>query len=258
MSDEIQGTDETQTPAGETSEGTPTPSETPAPIATPEPVAQPIMIPKPRFDEVNRRMHEAEAEIARYRNPAQSQEQPKGPPKQDEYATYEEYIRADSRFHAEQAAEKKWNDLSQRAQQQDFQRKASTRLADAESNWVSKVSSAPPATIQAIQAAPVAPVQTAWIQIQEADNNVAVAEFLSKNPAEMTRINQMWPDQQAREIARLDVKLAASGGPSKMPSAKAPNLDPVGGGNTPAKKDPYNTTTSAEDYVLATRRLPGK
>lgn len=248
MSDEIPGNSEPQISPEIPSEGT-QPSETPMPITAPEPaVVPPIMIPKPRFDEVNQRMHNAEAELARLRNPAQSQEQPKGPPTQDQFASYEAYVRADAAYHAVEAVRNDMKVQRQQEQQQDFQRRIVNRVSEAESNWVSKVSAASPATIQAIQAAPVSPVQSAWIQIQEADNNVAVAEFLSKNPTEMARINQMYPDQQAREIAKLDVKLAASGGPIQKPSATVPDLKPVGPGKGAGSKHPDQYT---QDDVTA-------
>lgn len=241
--------------------------ETPAAPATAEAAApaasqQPQMIPKWRFDEVNEQLKQER--LARNQPQQPSPQQPQTPqaPRQEDFSTYEEFVRADARFVAEQAAEQKWTALQQQGTQQAQQQKWNERVETADTKFGEKLYEATaknPTLLQKLQNSPTLRGDL-QLALKESDAPVALAEHLADNPVLVFQLNQMTPDRAWREIGRLEAKLAGSTGqpPPRKPSAGVPDMQPVGAGNKPGAIDPYDPNTSVEDYVRATRPPPKK
>jgi hypothetical protein len=216
------------------------------------------MIPKWRLDEV---LEKNRALMAERQQHAPAQPQPNAPqaPKQEDYPSYEAYIRAEAAFTATQAARQEWANLNRQQQQEAQGRTYQERVETANTTFDQKLYEASTANPKLLEKLANAPTLFPHLQmaLKESESPISLAEHLADNPAIVLELNRMAPDKAIAALVRMESKLTTvSGGPSKMPSAKAPNLDPVGGGNTPSKKDPYHKDSSVEEYLLGTRPLP--
>lgn len=225
---------------------------------TPQPNVQPQMIPKWRLDEVLEQNRAFKAQLQQH---APSQPQPSAPqaPKQEDYPSYEAYIRAEAAFTATQAARQEWTNLNRQQQQEAQGRTFQERVQAADTSFDQKLYEASNVNPKILEKLANAPTLFPHLQmaLKESDSPISLAEHLADNPSIVLELNRMAPDKAIAALVRMENKLTTvSGGPSKMPSAKAPAIDPVGGTSTPQKKDPYKPETSVEDYIAATRRLP--
>jgi hypothetical protein len=224
-------------PEGESPEGA-QPVSDPAP-STPAQEKQPgsdtPMIPKPRFDEINQRMHAAEARaraLEQQINPSQVPQQPKsGPPKQEDFGTYEEYVRADARYEARQEYARMEQENRQRAVQQTEQQ----RQYSAEVNWTSKSAEASAKHTDFMDVvAPLRlnPMLEGLIKASPVAGDLAY--HLGKNRAELeARLNSMHPLDAAAEMGRIEAKLTgASGQPQPKVSQMPKPMTPVNGGKS--------------------------
>lgn len=223
---------------------------------------QPQTIPKWRFDELNARMQAAEARLREgYQPPQQQQPQTPQAPKQEDFPTYEEYIRADARFVAQEEAKKTWSDLQEGQRRQTIQQTEQQRAYAAENNWTQKsqetAARKPDFEMKVATAPPLAPHALAVLKNSEAAGDLAY--HLASDHALIQKINAMHPLDAIAEMGRIEGKLNGSnaGQPAqRKPSAGIPAIDPVGAGNKPGNIDPYALNTSVEDYVRATRPPP--
>lgn len=240
----------------------PVEEKTPEPV-TPAPQDKapqqpPQMIPKWRLDEVLEKNRALMAERNQH-NPQQPQPNAPKAPTQDQFATYDEFFDAKAAFTAREAARQEWATLNRQQQQEAQGRTFQERVQAADTSFDQKLYEASTTNPKILEKLANAPTLHPALQmvLKESDSPISLAEHLADNPAIVLELNRMSPDKAIAALVRMENKLTTvSGGPSKMPSAKAPNLDPVGGGTTPSKKDPYAKETSVEDYVAATRRLP--
>ncbi len=240
---------------------TPPVENTPEPVAAapqdkaPQQSPPTHQIPKWRLDEVLEQNRELKARLSQHQ-PQQQPQQPQAeePPKQEDFQSFEHWQIELGKYGARQELSRHHNQMQQAQQVQQFHE----RVRTADSNFEAKIFEAEaidPTLRAALENAPRLR-DDLQLMLKESDHPVALVKHLAANPAEVFRLNQMRPDLALREMVKAEMKLTAvPGGPSKMPSAKAPNLDPVGGGNTPAPKDPYSRDTSEIDYVTATRKL---
>lgn len=246
-----------EAPASQPAQG----NETPATTTTPETGSapqgrsdsQPPTIPKYRFDDVNHRMQAAERELAQLRQ-AQNQQPPAPapqPPKQDDFQTYEEYIRADAKFVAEQAAEAKWNGFQQQQQQAAQRQAEQTRAQTADQNWNQKTSEAAakyPDFEQKLFTAPNIFSDHTRAVLKASPMAGDLAYHLASNPEIIGRLNGMHPLDAAAELGRIEGKLAGSTTPPKTSVSKAPKpISPVGSGKTPASRD-FSPDMSQEEF----------
>ena len=72
--------------------------------------------------------------------------------------------------------------------------------------------------------------------IMEAENGDDIAHYLGKTPQEARRIMALNPWQQAREIGKLEAKLAAEPPKPKTPSGAPAPIKPLGAAASPAAK----------------------
>jgi len=110
---------------------------------------------------------------------------------------------------------------------------------------------------------PKLPITTVMAEtIQASDIGPDVAYFLGVNPKEAERISKLSPILQAKEIGRLEAKIASEPMTKKTTSAPAP-ISPVTakGSNTPAydTTDPRSTKTmSTSEWIAAERARQAK
>lgn len=247
---------ESQPAQGGDTPAAPAPAEAAAPAAS----QQPQMIPKWRFDEVNEQlkaMRQQQPQQAQPQKPTAAEPQA---PRQEDFNTWEEYVRADARFVAQQEARQEFQRARQAEQQQAQSQKWSERVETAETKFSEKLYEATaknPALIQKLQNAPFLRGDL-QLALKESDAPIALAEHLADNPVLVLQLNQMAPDRAWREMGRIEAKLAGSTGqpPPRKPSAGVPDMQPVGAGNKPGAIDPYDPNTSTEDYVRLTRPPP--
>lgn len=245
---------QTETPVTETPSAQPATQGSESPAQTPEPAAgsapqaqgahqQPPMIPKWRFDEVNEQLKQERQ--ARFQQP-QPQAQPKpadnGRPKQEDFQTYEDFIRADARFEARQEYIRARQEEQQQNQQQSF----NDRVRKADETFSDKLAEATtknPALLDKLRNSPPLRPDLQFFGVKESDQPVALAEHLADNPALVLQLNQMPAERALREIGKIEAKLTGSSGqPTRKPSAGIPALDAVGAGNKPGSRSGDNLT----------------
>jgi hypothetical protein len=233
-------THEATEPAGEPSEGT-QPASDPAPstpVQEKQPGSDTPMIPKPRFDEVNQRMHAAELrarQLEQQLNPNQAPQQPQGgtPPKQEDFPTYEEYIDARADWRAEQ----KYTAMEQQRRQQHVQQTEQQREYNAAVNWTSKSAEASakhPDFIDVVAPLRLNSMLEGLIKASPVAGDLAY--HLGKNRGELeARLNSMHPLDAAAEMGRIEAKLTGAGGQPQPKVSQMPKpMTPVNGGKSNA------------------------
>jgi hypothetical protein len=250
-----------ETPTPETKETPEVPSPAPTDKGQQQDPTQ-QWIPKWRFDEVNER-YRAALQQQQQPRPAPQAPQAQGEPEptQEQYQTYEAYVEARAEFRARQTARAEFQNLQTQAIQSQQARSFQERVEKADTDWNTELYAATqknPALLQKLSNAPGLRPDLQLV-LKESNARVALAEHLADNPAMVFQLNQMPPDRAIWTMSEAAFKLTAvTGGPQKKPSAQAPNLDPVGGGNKPAKKNPYSADASVEDFIFGTAKLPGR
>jgi len=248
----------------EVSESTPVVEEPVAPPVVETPKEEPVVqdkqpqtapqIPKWRLDEVLEQNRALKAQLAQVPHQPQPQSTPSAP-KEEDYPDWASFNAAVVAHTVQQELKKHEQATSQQQQLRQHQE----RLMKADSTWEEKVyaeTAKDPNFQKALMDAPTLRPEL-QLALKESDDPIALARFLAANPEKIISMNRMSFEQGIRELGRTEARLATvTAGPSKIPAKQAPNLDPVGGGNTPPPKNPYSPQSSEVDYVAATRRLP--
>ncbi|MDQ3003178.1 MAG: hypothetical protein M3Y08_18195 [Fibrobacterota bacterium] len=214
-------------------------------------------IPKTRFNEVIVERNHLRAENSHLVSLLQQRQQPEQPkpapqaPRQDDFSTYEEYIRADARFTAEKSVEDRWNALQQKQQQAAQAQSEHARTQTVETNWSqkssdasvkyadfdTKISTCPPLAPHALQVLKASPAAG------------DLAYHLASNPDLIGRLNGMHPFDAVMELGRMEGKLAGSTTPPKPSVSKAPKpISPVGSGKT-TSPSAYRDDMSEAEYL---------
>jgi hypothetical protein len=182
-------------------------------------------------------------------------------PTQNQFDTYEKYVDARAEFRARQTARAEFQTLIQQSTQAQQNKDLQDRVEKARNDWNADFYAATqknPALLQKIANSPALRSDLELL-VMESKARIALAEHLADNPALVVQMNQMRPDMAIRTLVEAELKLtAATGGPQRKPSAQAPNLDPVGGGNRSVKKNPYSQDASMEEFIFGTAPLPGR
>lgn len=257
---------ETETPAPEAKDKT---EEAPSPAPSDKGQQQDPnqhWIPKWRLDEVleqNRQLKALTQQARPQPQIPQAPQQSEGEkePTQDQYDSYESYVEARAEFRARQTVRAELQTLQQQSTQAQQTREFQERIEKADTDWNQDLYAATqknPTLVQKLANAPTLRPDLA-LALKESKGRVALAEHLADNPAMVIEMNRMRPDQALRTLIETEFKLtAATGGPQRKPSAQAPNLDPVGGGNRPVKKNPYSPDASMEEFIFGTAKIPGR
>jgi len=168
-------------------------------------------------------------------------------PSVDQYETVEEY--------AEALAERKAAELVQKRALQQQQAEILETYHDKEEEARNKYDD-----FEQVAYNPNLRITDAMAQtIQASDNGPDVAYFLGSNPKEADRISRLSPLLQAREIGKLEAKLASDPPVKKVSSAPAP-ITPIRGGkvNAPAvydTTDPRSIKSMSTSEWIAAERL---
>ena len=206
-------------------------------------------------EDIERRLRITEELHLKGRDPAQQpkpqgeQPQAEQAPKREQFDTYEDYIRADAKWHAEQAAERKFAERDKKAQEE-AQRKKADETAEQFRKRVKESAKGLDDFDDVIAEAtrdPSQPVARLYADaLEAADAPARVLYELAKNPDEAERIAALPLARQAREIWLLDSKLKLQPTAPQRSSAPAP-IEPVGGKGR-AATDEITGNESGDEY----------
>lgn len=260
----------------------------PAPAATPPAADTPPEAPKPErtftqseLDEIIkkkdakrlaqrdelRRENEVLRKLALERQEARERQEEKAPakpqatgePTRDQYASYEEFIEARAEWRAEQKVEKKFQerdakDRERSAQSEQEKQREAFRKAMKES--AKDIADFDEVMSEIKATDPVAQINAHAIEAADAPGKIL--HHLAKNPDEAERIASLSPGKQAREIVRLEEKLAK---PPVKPSKAPEPIEPVGGGKAAVgdempdpKREPEKWLAWRQKDVMAKRK----
>lgn len=150
-----------------------------------------------------------------------------GEPVRDQFGTYEEFIEARAEWRADQRVNKKFEerdakDRERSAQSKQEQEREAFRKSMKES--AKDIADFDEVMSEIKATDPVGQVSALAIEAAEAPGKIL--HHLAKNPDEAERIASLSPGKQAREILRLEEKLAK---PPVKPSKAPEPIAPVGG-----------------------------
>lgn len=158
-------------------------------------------------------------------------EQPSGPPKREDFASYEEYLEAKADFRIAQTL----TGLEQKA----VEARRAQAVEQRESTWQERQAAAAKkyADFEDVALADdlaITPVMAEAMKDSEMGPDVAY--HLGKNPAEARRIAMLHPAAQVREIGKIEARLEAK--PLTRQASKAPPpIDPIGGSSAGGSGD---------------------
>lgn len=150
-------------------------------------------------------------------------------PKQDDFASYEEYQAALSAHHAMRALDgrqRKETEAEAQAYQREIERVETERKQEIAQEWASQVADARSKYADFEQVAFKAPIseQVADV-IMSMDGGTDVAYHLGMNPADAQRISALSPLDAAMELGRIEARLSR---PKPRTATQAPNpVSPV-------------------------------
>jgi hypothetical protein len=155
-------------------------------------------------------------------------EVPSGPPKREQFETYEAYLEARADFRIAEEVKK----LEVKAADAREREAAATRAND----WQSKMEKAAEkfedfADVVFADNLPV--TQAMLVAMQGTEIGPEIAYHLGKNPQDAKRISQLPVAAQVREIGKIEARLEAkSAAPVKQPSKAPAPIETVGGGRS--------------------------
>lgn len=201
-------------------------------------VAQPKGVQK-RLDELRRQAGDAQRMNERllavlektvvHGEPPAAQ-QPSGPPRRENFESYEEYLEAKADFRISQT-------LSG-LQQQAAEARRAQAVEQRESTWSERQAAAAGKYSDYEEVAladdlAITPVMAEAMKDSEIGPDVAY--FLGKNPKEALRIAQLHPAAQWREIGKIEARIEAK--PVRQQSKAPPPIDPIGGSSSGGSGD---------------------
>ncbi len=154
---------------------------------------------------------------------AQQQPQGDGRPVRDEFEDDFEYIEALTDWKAEQAAER----LAQRNQQRDRERAVRDNFETRKKELFPEGESPGLEAFLRIETLPLSVIEI----VGDSDIGPKIAEHLGANPAELRRLEAMNVIQQARELTRLEQRLAGPARPTPKTATDAPDPPPQARGS---------------------------
>ena len=173
---------------------------------------------QPRIDELTKARREAERERDYWRSQAAARANPPPePPKKptpDQFDSYDQYVEALTDWKADQKIDEK---LTKRDEQTTAQTQAQRR-AEAWAQRVQDAAKVIPDLNQVLAASEVRVSDAVTELLLESDLGPQIAYHLDRNPDLAEKLNAMSPTQAAREIGRLEVKLAPSETPAETRS----------------------------------------
>lgn len=206
-----------------------------------------------RIDELTRKAHEAEREAAFWREQASKSQAPStdaAKPARDDFASDADYFEALADYKAEQ----KVSEFRKQQQAEALNKAEQTQTATRFELYQERVAAsleALPDYAEVVGASDVPAAPHVLESILDSDSGPQLAYHLAKNPELAEQLNAMTPVQAAREIGRLEARLAQpkteTTPPKRTTSAPAP-INPVRGGNGQFTK-PTEAMSDAEWYA---------
>jgi hypothetical protein len=177
--------------------------------------------------------------------PAQPQQAPQTQaepaPKEEDFASYDDFLRATARWEVKQELaqerQRQQEEAKQREQQQTYQQ----RVQSFQQRMQTFAAEHP--DFQQVALNPSVPITDAMQEaILDSDMGPQVAYHLGQHPEEAARIARMSPYAAAREIGRIEARLAI---PPKPKVSQAPEpIRPVGGSGEGRSKSPDEMSIS--------------
>lgn len=169
-------------------------------------------------------------------------EAPKGKPKLDDFASFDEYQEALTEWKVDQrlaARQKEQTEAQQKTAQQRYEAELQQRFRDSADEAREKYDD-----FDEVVGNPSLKVTKAVAHlVGETDNPGEVSYFLAKNPGEVKRLNGLSPAKAAVELGKLEARLA-----SKSAVTKAPPPPAKAGGKSSVPK-PNNAYSGDEWYA---------
>jgi len=200
-----------------------------------------------RFDELTAKRYDAEREAAYWRGIAEgrtpnqqaTETRQDGPPREDQFDSYDEYEQARIDYAVEQRLRQAEAAKAQQAVLQTYEERVA-RLREAKPDYDSVVNN-PTLRITPIMAD----------VIRESDAGPEVAYHLGTNPQEAARIAALPPHRQAAELGKLEIRLSSTAQPQAKPNRNPPPPPPqtVAGLSNGLNKAPEDM--SMAEYVAA-------
>lgn len=244
---------EAQAPATEGTLGgaQPTPAQqNPTPAQDIKPGSEPT-VPYSRFAEVlaeRNRLRQAQQQP----QPLMPQQGPKGPPKQEDFATYEEYLDA----RADYRAETRFHSLQEQQQRQAQVHQYQERAMRAEINFAQKLHEAAakdPSVLPILQTAPTLR-DDLQVNLKEHKDPVGLAKHLAQNPNLVFEMNNLPPDLAVQRMWEIGQSLAGSKTQPVSASKAPPPISPVGAGKTNTSGG-YRSDMSQEEFNATFRPI---
>jgi hypothetical protein len=200
---------------------------------------------KKRFDELTRQREEERRERLYWQQQAveamkrpQSQEAPSpaqdAPPKVEDFADYDEFIRAQARFEVRQEFKAEQTRQEQARRQNETQTQQRTMQQRVGS--VIEKGKTTHEDFDIVAMNPNLPItESILAATTESEVGHEILYYLGQNPAEAQRIAGLSPYGQAKEIGKIEAKLTTP--PPKVTTKSPPPVAPVGG-NAPAGAEP--------------------
>lgn len=169
----------------------------------------------------------------------QSEPQPNAKPTPDQFKTTEEYVEAVADWKAEQKISEKltaWERQQIERQQQSARQRTVDEFRQREDAARDKYED-----FDSVAYNPELPITQAMAEtIQQSETGCDLAYYLGKNPQEAARIAQLSPFLQAKELGKLEAKIASIPAPKKPSGAPAPinPVKPAGSGSFVDTQDP--------------------
>lgn len=189
-----------------------------------------------RIDELTRKAHEAEREAAFWREQAAKSQAPSADaakPARDDFATDADYFEALADWKAEQKVSEFRKQQQAEALNKAEQNQTATRF-ELYQERVAASLEAIPDYAEVVGASDVPAAPHVLESILDSDSGPQLAYHLAKNPELAEQLNAMTPVQAAREIGRLEARLAQPKAettpPKRTTNAPAP-ITPVRGSN---------------------------
>jgi hypothetical protein len=179
--------------------------------------------------------------------------EPQGKPQMEQFSTTEDYVEAVAAWKAEQIITQREGDAQKQSKaraEQDARERARQTFEQRAETVREKHEDYDDVVLN-----PQLPITDAMaMTMQESESGPELAYFLGKNPQEAARIAQLSPFLQAKELGRLEAKLAQP--PAKQPSSAPAPINPVkpGGSGFVDTTDPRSLEKMGTSAWIAAER----
>lgn len=146
-------------------------------------------------------------------------------PKPDQFSTTEEYVEALAAFKAEEIFRTKTQESESQRREAELRQRHQSVVTSYQERVEQAMEKYP--DFEDVAYSPDVPITNAMAAtIQESEMGPEIAYYLGKNPQEAAKIAKLSPFLQAKELGKLEAKIASAPPPAK-PSNAPPPLNPI-------------------------------